>query len=71
MLTFIVPYRATDQPERAQQLQTFSKAIHKLCPEALVFVMEQAGDRPVVKSRPRTFTAQSRSVLHMSTLTGI
>lgn len=44
MLTFIVPYRATDQPERAQQLQTFSKAIHKLCPDALVFVMEQAGD---------------------------
>ena len=46
MLVFVVPYRATDQPERAQQLEIFSNTIHKLFPSAYVFVMEQADNQP-------------------------
>jgi len=46
MLIILVPYRATDQPERAEQLKRFVGCMKQKLPAAYVAVLEQADDRP-------------------------
>jgi len=42
MLVLIVPYRAENQPERKQQLDTFVDVMPRLLPEARIVIAEQA-----------------------------
>lgn len=46
MLTFIVPFRCTDQPERAYQLQLFLHTIQSFIPGASIIVSEQSDQAP-------------------------
>ena len=41
MLIIAVPYRATDQPERYNQLQIFLKTMTEFLPSAYIFILEQ------------------------------
>ena len=46
MLAIIIPYRASTQPERAQQLEKLREIITTRLPEAFVAVIEQDDDLP-------------------------
>lgn len=46
MLAIIIPYRASTQPERAEQLAKLRETIVTHLPEAFVAVIEQDDDRP-------------------------
>lgn len=46
MLAIIIPYRASTQPERLQQLQTLLFTLQKHIPSAWVYIIEQNDTRP-------------------------
>lgn len=46
MLAIIIPYRASTQPERRDQLKNLLDAFAKFIPSAYVYIMEQHDDKP-------------------------
>lgn len=46
MLAIIIPYRASTQPERVQQLQTLLQTLYTLLPSAWIYIIEQNDNKP-------------------------